>query len=544
MPPASLIAKINASLAFSDVEKRHLVNLLQAKNEYGLVWEDKNELVAERLKNAIPYPIEMPQMRRLAPNAENAPSHLIFEGDNLHSLHILNKTHPQGIDLIYIDPPYNTGNRDFYYNDSYIDSTDQYAHSKWLSFMNRRLLLAKTLLKPSGCIFISIDDNEQARLKLLCDQIFGAQNFVANLVRQNKAGAGHDSDLLAIEYDYLLCYAKDISQVQFSKEIMDVANDKKYKLNDQYEEKRGKYYLRDLDYKGSYSQTLDYPITAPDGSEILSGGKIGKPNTWRWSRKKMEWGIKNDYIVFKKRGEKWKVYIKQYQYVDNNDRPRIRTNPYRALLNFSNAKGSNELKKVLSQNIFSYPKPLQLIQFLLQLFAHQPKLKILDFFAGSGTTLHATLLQNALDGGKRECILATNNENGICEQLTYERNRRVIEGYQTPAGDTVEGLKENNLFYFKTQLQVKTETSVKTAPNMQQPDMAKNLLRLQEGCLLPVSLANQPSGMVVYTNGKQKYLLLTNLPPSNPMLEKISQLLRKKGEVKICHMPITGKNPH
>ena len=294
----------------------------------------------------------------------------------------------------------------------------------------------------------SIDDLEQARLKLICDGIFGEQNFVANFIRKNKAGSGHDSKQVAVEFDYMLCYANNINTLVFNQEIVDVENDKKYKHQDKLVKKRGKYYLRDLDYKGSYSKTLDYEITAPDGSTLQSGGKIGKPNTWRWGKEKFDWGVENDYIVFKETPKGWKVYIKQYQFVDNKDQVRVRKLPHRALIDFNNSKGSNELKDILKQGIFSYPKPVDLLQFVIDLIPNN-NCKILDFFAGSGTSLHATMLQNKKDGGKRSCTLITNNENKICEEVTYARNKAAIEGYETRKGKQVEGLKENQLQYFK-----------------------------------------------------------------------------------------------
>jgi len=209
--------------------------------------------------------------------------------------------------------------------------------------------------------------------------------------------------------------------------------------------------LRDLDYKGSYSKTLDYEITAPDGTKMLSGGALGRPNTWRWGKEKFKWGIKNDYIVFKETPKGWKVYIKQYQFVDNKDEIRVRKLPYRALIDFNNSKGSNELKDILKQDIFSYPKPTDLLQFVLDLIPNK-EINVLDFFAGSGTTLHATMLQNKKDGGKRSCTLITNNENNICEEVTYARNKAVIEGFKTRRGKLVKGLEGNQLKYFKVRV--------------------------------------------------------------------------------------------
>ena len=426
------------------MSKKSSIQSFQQKS--GLFWEEKAEALEVALaKNKI-IAAEKKKLRL----GKQGPQHRLFEGDNLLGLKWLNQA-KEKFDLIYIDPPYNTGSKEFKYNDRYVDEEDELRHSKWISFMYKRLLEAKQLLTEDGVIFISIDDYEQARLKLLCDGLFGQQNFVANFIRKCKAGSGHDSRQVAIEYDYVLCYAKEIDKLEFAKATVDVESDKKYRYSDEFVAKRGKYYLRDLDYRGSYSKSMDYVIEAPDGSKLKSGGKIGKPNTWRWNKAKFEWGLKNDFIEFKQRKEGWKVYIKQYQYVDNQDRKRVRKLPHRAMIDFSNAKGSNELKDILPDEHFSYPKPTALIRFFLDLL-DKKEAKVLDFFAGSGSSLHATMLQNQADDGERSCTLITNNENEICQKITYPRNKKAIEGYKKRSGKKVKGLSDNQLRYFQLKL--------------------------------------------------------------------------------------------
>ena len=303
------------------------------------------------------------------------------------------------------------------------------------------------MLNKKGAIFISIDDNEIAQLKILCNQIFGEENFIAQFIRKNKTGAGHDSGQVAVEFDYMLCYAKNKPSLVFEKEILDVENDNKYKLEDAHVAHRGKYYLRDLDYKGSYSPSLDYELQMPDGSFLFSGSKYGRPNTWRWSKEKVEWGKKNDFIVFKKVKDNWKAYIKQYQFVDNENNRRERKLPHRAMLQFLNAEGSKELNSIVHQNIFRFPKPTGLILFCINLFADK-NITVLDFFAGSGTTGHAVLKANNTDGGKRKFILCTNNENGICETVTYPRIKKIIKGYEVN-GTKIPAI-DAGLTYYKT----------------------------------------------------------------------------------------------
>ena len=437
---------------YSSLSKDQLIELvekLDSKRKYGLVWEEDRiqEQVVIECREKLPVLKEV-KGKEIVKN-EDIPTNILIEGDNFHALSVLNYTHKNSIKIIYIDPPYNTGKEnEFMYNDRYVDSNDGFRHSKWLSFMSKRLELSKNLLTDDGVIFISIDDNEIAQLKLLCNQIFGEDNFIAQFIRKNKAGAGHDSGQIAVEYDYMLCFAKNKSNVKFQKEVLDVENDSKYKLEDEFVNHRGKYYLRDLDYKGSYSESGDYPILTPDGTEIYSGGKFGRPNTWRWSKDKVQWGIENGYIVFKKNKDTWKVYIKQYQFVDNENNIRERTLPYRALISFLNSEGSQELNNIVNQNIFKFPKSVGLIEFCLNLFEDK-NLTILDFFAGSGTTGHAVLSLNSKDNGNRKFILCTNNENEICEKVTYTRISKVINGYKNLKNEKVDGV-ESNLKYFKT----------------------------------------------------------------------------------------------
>jgi adenine-specific DNA-methyltransferase len=434
---------------YSKFSKKELIELLQNNSEqgsYGIIWENNTEKIVSECIAKTPTLQEIKSKKIVSPKKDV--EHILIEGDNYHSLLVLSHTHTNEIDLIYIDPPYNTGKvADFMYNDLYVDLDDTYRHSKWLSFMHKRLLLGYKLLKKTGAIFISIDDNEIAQLKLLCNSIFGEENFVAQIIRKNKTGSGHDSSQLAVEFDYMLCYAKDKSKLNFAKEILDVENDTKYKLEDKHLAHRGKYYLRDLDYKGSYSPSLDYKLSVPDGSFILSGNKIGRPNTWRWSKEKVAWGIENDFIVFKNVKDKWKAYIKQYQFVDNENKRRERKLPHRAIINFLNAEGSKELNSIVKQSAFRFPKPTGLLLFCIKLFENK-NITILDFFAGSGTTGHATLMANAEDGGKRKFILCTNNENNICETVTYPRIKNVMKGYEHN-DKKIKGLG-GNLTYYKT----------------------------------------------------------------------------------------------
>ncbi|WP_279197643.1 site-specific DNA-methyltransferase [Bacteroides finegoldii] len=467
MDKIALKNKIRALEGLTNDEKAALLELLNKQKKYGLVWEDKPEDVEERLRDELPVLKEVKE-RFISSEDPEAPNHILIEGDNLEALTALTYTHAGKIDVIYIDPPYNTGNKDFIYNDSFVDSEDSFRHSKWLSFMNKRLKLAKGLLSDKGVIFISIDDNEQAQLKLLCDEIFEEANFITNFPRITKA-SGKTTDKIASNHDYLLVYAKQINNCIITGLPHD---DEGFKYNDEYFAERGKYKLNQtLDYDSlSYSESLDYPIIIgsdtfyPGGNfEAYQKRKKGIHKradwAWRWSEDLFRFGLKNGFIVVKSGKKGKRIYTKTYQNVviekDNNSYQivqKIRTKPIQSIQlidnSFSNDNAKKELLEIFSDSPFDYPKPTKIMNYLLRAIPNCAY--ILDFFAGSGTTLHATMQLNAEDGGHRKCILVTNNENNICEEVTYERNKRVINGYTTPKGEEVEGLKSNTLRYYKT----------------------------------------------------------------------------------------------
>lgn len=451
---AALIATIRELKELSNEQKSDILQLISEQKKYGIVWEDSPEDVEENLRVNVPVLVE-DKDRAIISNADDAPNHILIEGDNLEALTALSYTHEGKIDVIYIDPPYNTGNKDFRYNDSFVDSEDGYRHSKWLSFMEKRLKIAKKLLSDKGVIFISIDDNEQANLKLLCDEIFGACNFVSNIIWQSTAGSNTGTDIVTIT-EYVLVFSKNRAQCIFDGEEVD---DSSYKFSDEYENTRGRYSLDKMDRRrvgGHYSEALNFPIEMPDGSLRYPGGTETRSDegwNYLWSKTKVEWGLQNGFIVFKKGKDGWNVYNKRYSKIDNSGNPIDRTTPYRNLITSdicNTAQGTTEITNIFGIRTFDFPKPSLLIKrFLSSIVRTNQHSIILDFFAGSGTTLHATMQLNAEDGGHRQCILCTNNENNICEEVTYERNKRVINGYTTPKGVEVEGLHDNSLRYYK-----------------------------------------------------------------------------------------------
>ena len=457
MDKTALKHKIQTLEGLTNEEKSALLELLNKEKKYGLVWENKPEDVEERLRDRLPV-FEEVKSRAILSDSPDAPNHILIEGDNLEALTALSYTHEGKIDVIYIDPPYNTGNKDFIYNDSFVDSEDGYRHSKWLSFMSKRLRIAKRLLSDKGVIFISIDDNEQAQLKLLCDDILAERNFVANYIWQSTAGSNTGTDIVTVT-EYILVYSKNRDYVQFDGML---SSEESFPYEDEYVKNRGRYALDKLDRRrvgGHYSDALNYAITMPDGTMRYPGGTNTKSQegwNYLWSKSKVEWGIQNDFIVFKKSKGLWNVYNKRYSKIDNSGNIIERSIPFRNLITSdqcNTAQGTAEITSIFSIRPFDFPKPSKLIKHLLMnIVRSKKKSTILDFFAGSGTTLHATMQLNSEDGGHRQCILVTNNENNICEEVTYERNKRVINGYTTPKGEQVEGLKNNSLRYYKTEL--------------------------------------------------------------------------------------------
>ena len=427
-----LANKIRGIDGLTNDEKSALIELLRKQKKYGLVWEDKPEAVEERLREELPVLIEDTGKAIISEDAD-APNHILIEGDNLEALTALAYTHEGKIDVIYIDPPYNTGNKDFVYNDQFVDKEDSYRHSKWLSFMSRRLRIAKRLLSDKGVIFISIDDNEQAQLKLLCDEVFNQNNYVGEFAWQKRKGGGNDSAYIAIDHEYVLVYANSIFSLD---EKWRIPYEAEYLKRYNKEDANGRFYYDTLSRPG-LNNPIIYDVVCPDGSIIKKG-------TWQISEETFKVELAKGNVDFIKNKQGGYTVVHK---VRIPERGRV----IRSIISdVSNKDAADEMFDIFgNKKIFSNPKPKDLIYKLI-LLSSKTNSTILDFFAGSGTTLHATMQLNAEDGGKRKCILVTNNENNICEEVTYERNKRVIQGYTTPKGEEVPGLTGNTLRYYKT----------------------------------------------------------------------------------------------
>lgn len=449
---AALRQKIQQLEGLTDEERAALMELAATKR-YGLVWEEREEAVEERLREELPVLIEDKELAILPRLQEGdggrLPNHILIEGDNLDALTALSYTHEGKVDVIYIDPPYNTGNKDFVYNDSFVDSEDSYRHSKWLSFMSKRLRIAKRLLSDRGVIFISIDDNEQANLKLLCDEVFGERNFVAQAMWHKNYASANDSKTFSSVLDYLLVYRKTD---KFLRNLLPRTEKQNHLYKYDSNDGKGRWRPDNLSVR-TYSANYDYPITNPN-----TGKEYNPPKgrSWMTNKERVEDWIKETRVYF---GLDGKGAPQLKRYLSEVQQGVVPTTYWSYDECGHNDEARKELKDIFGHPPFDSPKPTRLLKQIIQIASADKNITILDFFAGSGTTLHAVMQLNKEDGGKRQCILVTNNENNICREVTYERNKRVIEGYTTPKGVQVEGLRENNLRYYRTRLLPRERTN-------------------------------------------------------------------------------------
>ncbi len=413
--------------------------------KYGLVFEEHREEIDEILDTHTPVLTEDKDL--FIDNGGEM--NFLIEGDNLASLKLLEKTHRGRIQMIYIDPPYNTGNKDFTYDDSKIDALDGFRHSKWLSFMDSRLRIAKNLLSTQGVIFISIDDNEMATLKTLCDNIFGEHNFIANVIVKSNPRGSQSTKEIASVHEYILVYAKDINSADIIGHKLTDNMLSEYNLSDE----KGAYRLLGLRQRGGFWRASERPklfypfyVNPEDATLSLSEDEkhtvavypyqpsTGEKGTWRWSREKVEKDGENLIAKPVKRGTDivWDIYQKDYVAAgDEVRRTKAKSVWDEKEMNYQNA--ANELKSLFGASPFTYAKPTYLVQRAMEMIDFSETPFVLDFFAGSGTTGHTVMKLNAEDNGNRRFILCTNNENGICREVTYERIKRVIDKENYPA---------------------------------------------------------------------------------------------------------------
>lgn len=455
----------------SDDDSLMAINRIEKEltsKKYGLVWEEHQEEVDKKMETHIPVFSEVSEYE-LIEDEDNPFFNFLLEGDNLHSLKLLEKTHKGKVDVIYIDPPYNTGNKDFIYNDEFVGREDSFRHSTWLSFLSERLSIAHKLLSPDGLIFVSIDDNEQAQLKLLMDEIFSEDNFIICMPRITKK-SGKTTSAYAKNHDYILVYTKREQDIFVMEEHVDEA----FKYEDEYVKERGKYKLNQtLDYDSlSYSSSLDYPLEIegeifyPGSNKELweerqKGNHRRADWAWRWSKKLFQFGYDNGFVVIKRKKDGTaRIYTKTYLnakigkdsngnfIIEYNKRVKATSSIEYIDNKYSNDNAKKDLSLFGLGDKFDYSKPVELIKKLIKAYYRKDAL-ILDFFAGSGTTAQAVLELNEEDGGSRRFIVCTNNENNICQEVTYQRIKSVLTGIMASGCEYEKSIK-GNLKYYRT----------------------------------------------------------------------------------------------
>lgn len=547
MNKQDLISKIKQLDGVTQDERAYLINLVNTKKKYGLVWEDKPEDVEEQLRDNLPVLKEVKDKAII--NGEDNPNHILIEGDNLQALTALTFTHEGKIDVIYIDPPYNTGNKDFKYNDSFVDKEDSYRHSKWLSFMDKRLLIAKRLLSERGVIFISIDDNEQTQLKLLCDEIFGIKNFVATIPTIMNLKGNHDNYGFADTHEYFLVYTKALEGKEFGHFSIDETEIEKDWNEDEYGYWKKADTLRRTGQDASRTKRPKgwFPIFITKNNEIYITdddkpinnidnvlwpiNDEGDELSWTWQKSKIKAESYN-LIVTDARNGSLNIYKKQRPQIGDLPTKKPKSFFYKA--EYSTSTSTNHLKEILGSKKFEGPKPVPFLKDLL-IIANFNNGIILDFFAGSGTTLHATMALNAEDGGNRQCILVTNNENNICEEVTYERNKKIIKGYTNSKRLAIKGLHNNNLRYFKSEFASRNQT---LQNKKELTRLATELLCIKENCYTEISTdyIEKNSWLSIFTNTKSQFIVIYDDLMIEDSISVIKKLVAEKnndGPVKV-----------
>lgn len=425
-------------------EVERLKSQLKEKR-FGLTWIDVPEAFEKESVNKIPVLEEVPELE--IHNDDGKPTHILIEGDNYHALTCLNYTHKGMVDVMYFDPPYNTGSDGFTYKDKrfldeypdgvQIPKNNPVRHSSWLSFMRKRLVLSRELLKDNGVIFISIDENEVTNLTELCNQVFEPHNYIATLVWQKRKGGGNDSSFIAVDHEYVIVFMKKKTEKAKWRIGYDGDYLKRYNLEDEI----GRYYYDTLSRPG-LNNPIIYDVVCPDGSIIKNG-------TWQISEKEFNNAKLTGEIKFIENSEGGYTVMHKVRMPEGR--------VFRSIINnVTNKDGADEMEMIFgNKKAFSNPKPVRLIEQLLDIPNMKDGAIVLDIFAGSGTTIHSVLINNLKTDKQKRCILiqipektweikngskvakkgceyAYNNGFDNITELTYHRCKAIINGYTSP----------------------------------------------------------------------------------------------------------------
>lgn len=502
------------------------IKKLKLRKRYGLVWEEKPEQVVELCKEKLPVLSE--DTEKEVKTDEGKPVNILIEGDNYQSLSVLNYTHKGKIDVIYIDPPYNTGAKDWKYNNDYVDKEDAYRHSKWLSFMSKRLQLAKNLLTKNGVIVCTIDENEFNRLGLLLEELFPSHQITCVTIVHNPAGVQGDNFSYSHEYAFFI-YPRGgryIGRQIRGDEDIDIRNFRDVTGEESLRNAAANcfypIYIKDnkIIGFGNVCEKNFHPksinIKRKDGTiEVYPIDPQGIERKWRFARQTVE-SIKTELEVkfIKNRGV--------YDVIRNKNTFNYKTvwtdSKYSA-----NNHGTQLLNQIIKAGSFSYPKSIYAVIDCIKAASNENKNSIvLDFFAGSGTTGHAVMMLNKEDNGNRKFILCTNNENAIAEDVCYPRIKNVIKGYKNLKNKNwVDGII-GNLKYFRTDF-VEAKQTDKNKKKL--VDKSAEMLCLKEDCFL---LVKKSQNFKIFTNNKDKYLGIIYDDTGIDMFKKEAQKLNKK----------------
>lgn len=385
---------------------------------------------------------------------DNGSENMIIRGDNLEALKALLPRYEGRVKCIYIDPPYNTGNEGWVYNDNVNDpkikkwlgevvgkeGEDLTRHDKWLCMMYPRLKLLQKLLSDDGVIFISIDDTEFANLRLICDEIFGIRNFLADVIWEKSDSPRMDAKIFSVRHDHTITYTKNIDVLNLNR----IHTDEVPEHYNKVETDGRRYYLKPLRAMGQNDArearpNLYYAMIAPDGSEVFPVRSDGSDGNWRWSKLKVAENPTRIEWVNGRNG--WTPYYKIYA-EEQTERP-PETIWYNKDVG-SNRTSMNQIKAIFRDGkSFDTPKPVGLVERILEIASEKDSI-VLDSFAGSGTTAHAVLNMNKADGGHRKFILVEMMD--YADSITAERVKRVIQGYGE-GKSAVEGTGGNFSFY-------------------------------------------------------------------------------------------------
>lgn len=547
------------NLAVGDIGEievlRRRVTELESSQRLGLVWRDIPEAVETLLRDEVPVLIAEPGLD-VAGKLPSEQSHILIEGDNLHALHVLQATHRGAIDVIYIDPPYNTGN-DFMYNDTLIDDKHPWRHSAWLSFMEKRLSLARSLLTEEGVIAISIGEDEYANLKLLCDHIFGEANFLTMFVWEKTQHFGRQKVNYYSNADFILCYVNQVEET---------ATGEKKKREVMVEYIKSELEDAPLYNASNKLNTLVFPVKSvrcniPDGIyrassdkkyEVLNSVKVRQgfnttPLTLkfksRWSQEFMNAEIAKG-TTFLVKTESFAIRAVYHEGKTSRESPKQliftnRNNQHAAKNRFgkpvsNQESGTSELAEMIGPDSnFPYPKPSSLLEYLISMYfsathGYPQDFIVLDFFAGSGTTLQAVASLNSLDGGTRRCILVTNNESNICRDVTHKRVKAALTGkWKSGTRDPLPG----SLSFYKTGF-VKRSKS----PDRMRTEIAKHtvdLIAIKEGAGKTVSRTGELS---VLRGINKTVAVVAGLDPDHAKLCANAEKKVRDGDRKVVYL--------